>query len=153
MVEDPRKTGLKNGLRQLKIDELERVLTYEKDMVLDEFNYQDGKFCPLAVAVGLDSMPNPSHQKVFEELTGLGYTVYNTKGIEGTFYTENRLEDLKQAAQEVLEEKLYQESLIDLIVWYRDEYHRKDFGHNDLIEQVKKNNLEGVERTLDSWLD
>lgn len=105
-MEDPRKTGLKNGLRQLSIDELKRVLAHPHEMVLDTFNYEDGKFCPLAVALELDkTMDSPTHDKVFNELTNRGYKVYNTRGIQGEFYTTNRLEDLKTAAREVLQEK------------------------------------------------
>lgn len=107
-MEDPRKTGLKNGLRQLTVEQLRRVIDYPGEMVLDEYNYQDGKFCPLAVAIGLDTMPMPSHDKVFQALTDLGYQVYNTRGIVGEFYTDHRKEDLLQVAQEVLQEKLEQ---------------------------------------------
>ena len=103
--EDPRKTGLKNGLRQLTIERLQRVIDYPGEMVLDTFNYQNGKFCPLAVALELDKMPEPSHDKVFQALTDRGYSVYNTRGIPGDFYTTNRLEDLLTAAKEVLQEK------------------------------------------------
>lgn len=103
--EDPRKTGLKNGLRQLTTERLQRVIDYPSEMVLDTYNYQDGKFCPLAVALELDKMPEPSHDKVFQTLTDLGYRVYNTRGIAGDFYTEHRKEDLLEAAQEVLQEK------------------------------------------------
>lgn len=55
-MEDPRKTGLKNGLRQLTANQLQKVIDYPKDMVLDTYNYQDGCFCPLAVGAGLDTM-------------------------------------------------------------------------------------------------
>ncbi len=109
MTEDPRKIGLKNGLRQLTAEQLQRVIDYPDEMVLDTFNYQDGKFCPLAVALELDkTMENPSHDAVFQHLTSLGYTVYNTRGIVGEFYTTHRKEDLLEAAQEVLQEKLTQ---------------------------------------------
>jgi hypothetical protein len=104
--EDPRKIGLKNGLRQLTIEQLERVINYKGEMVLDSFNYEDGKFCPLAVGVGLDQWDRKwSHETVFGMLHLLGYKVYNTRGIAGEFYTSNRLEDLMAAAREVLEEK------------------------------------------------
>jgi hypothetical protein len=106
MSEDPRKTGLKNGLRQLTVEQLQRVIDYPGEMVLDSYNYEDGKFCALAIGVGLDkTMINPTHEKVFETLTGMGYNVYNTRGIPGKFYTNNRLEDLLEAAKEVLQEK------------------------------------------------
>jgi hypothetical protein len=105
--DDPRKVGLKNGLRQLTIQQLERLINYPSEMVLDTYNYEDGKFCPLAVALKLDkTMGSPSHEKVFEVLTNMGYKVYNTRGIPGEFYTTNRKEDLLEAAHEVLQEKL-----------------------------------------------
>lgn len=105
--EDARKTGLKKGLRQLNITQLKRVIEFPGQMILDEVNYADGKFCPLAVALNLDKIiTEPSHEKVFEVLTTLGYNVYNTRGIEGNFYTTHRKEDLLEAAQEVLQEKL-----------------------------------------------
>jgi hypothetical protein len=109
MNEDPRKTGLKNGLRQLTVEQLQRVIDYPGEMVLDSCNYEDGKFCPLAVALELDkTMISPSHDKVFHTLTSMGYKVYNTRGIPGEFYTTNRLEDLLVAAKEVLQEKTEQ---------------------------------------------
>src|SRR6185369_9457143 len=108
--EDPRKIGLKNGLRQLTIEQLERVINYPGKMVLDSVNYEDGKFCPLAVGVGLDKWGRDwSHDSVFGTLTLLGYKVYNTRGIKGEFYTSNRLEDLMAAAREVLQEKKHAE--------------------------------------------
>lgn len=105
-IEDPRKAGLKDGLRQLTASQLQRVIDYPDEMVLDTYNYKDGKFCPLAVGVGLDLvMANPSHDAVLDMLTQMGYKVYNTRGIPGEFYTNNRKADLLEAAREVLEEK------------------------------------------------
>lgn len=107
IMEDARKTGLKNGLRQLTIEQLQRIIDYPEEMILDSVNYQEGKFCPLAIALELDkTISNPTHEKVFEKLTNMGYRVYNTRGIKGEFYTTNRLEDLLQAAKEVLQEKV-----------------------------------------------
>jgi hypothetical protein len=104
-MEDPRKTGLKNGLRQLTAEQIQKVIDYPGEMVLDSYNYCDGKFCALAIALDLDKMENPSHEKVFNTLTEMGYKVYNTRGIVGDYYTNNRLEDLLEAAKEVLGEK------------------------------------------------
>lgn len=105
-MEDARKIGLKNGLRQLTLDQLQRVIDYPDEMILDEFNYSDGKFCPLAVALELDkTITNPSHDKVYDKLIEMKYVVYNTRGIEGNFYTTNRMEDLILAAKEIIKEK------------------------------------------------
>lgn len=100
-----RRIGLKKGLRQLTIEQLKRVIYYPKEMVLDEFNYHEGKFCPLAVAVGLDCMEDPSDEKVVQALTEMNYEIFNTRGIEGDFYTTDRKKDLIEAASEVLIEK------------------------------------------------
>ena len=106
MTEDLRKIGLKNGLRQLTVDQLQRVIDYPNEMILDSYNYENGKFCPLAVALRLDeTMIKPSHEKVYQTLIDMGYKVYNTRGIAGEFYTQHRKEDLLLAAGEVLEEK------------------------------------------------
>lgn len=106
-MEDPRKTGLKNGLRQLTAEQLQRVIDYPGEMVLDSFNYANGCFCALAIGVGLDkTIENPSHEVVYNKLVEMGYSVYNTRGIQGEFYTTNRKEDLIEAAKEVLAEKL-----------------------------------------------
>lgn len=105
-MEDPRKIGLKNGLRQLTLKQLRRVKSYNKPMILDEFNYQDGKFCPLAVALELDkTVFDPTNNKVFDLLIAAGYKIYNTRGIKGNFYTTDRERDLRQALDEVILEK------------------------------------------------
>lgn len=106
MPEDPRKTGLKKGLRQLTRDQLQRVIDYPGEMVLDSFNYEDGCFCPLAIGLSLDEkIVNPTHNIVYDTLISMGYSVYNTRGIEGLFYTTERKKDLIEAAEEVLLEK------------------------------------------------
>lgn len=108
--EDPRKTGLKNGLRQLTVEQLQRVIDYPGEMVYDTYNYHEGKFCALAIGAGLDTKVNePTHDKVFGFLHLLGYKIFNTRGIAGEFYTTNRKEDLLEAAREVLQEKQHAE--------------------------------------------
>lgn len=105
-MEDLRKIGLKNGLRQLTSEQIQKVIDYPGEMVLDEFNYCNGMFCPLAVALDLHKkVDNPSHKKVFDLLTDMGYKIYNTRGIKGDFYTRNRKEDLITAAKEILSER------------------------------------------------
>jgi len=105
--EDPRKTGLKDGLRQLTNEQLQNLWFYSEEMILDTFNYEDGKFCPLAIALDLDNkIVEPTHNIVFDFLTKLGFKVYNTRGIKGEFYTTDRKRDLKIALDEVLKERL-----------------------------------------------
>lgn len=109
--EDPRKVALKNGLRQLTLKQLYRVMdkiyaTVGTGVCLDEYSYEDGKFCPLAIGVGLDeAFKDPSNEKVFAVLVLMGYSVFNTRNVKGEFYTKNRLQDLITATVEVIEEK------------------------------------------------
>lgn len=104
-TEDPRKTGLKNGLRQLTVEELRRVLDYPGEMLVDTYNYHDGKFCPLGIALELDrKLADPTNEKVIKLLEILGYKIFNTRGIQGEFYTTDRQRDLRIAAEEVLQE-------------------------------------------------
>lgn len=104
--EDPRKTGLKMGLRQLNVEQLQKVINYQGKLCLDNFNYENGKICPLGAALDLDKIDNLSHEKVYNTLIKMNYVVYNTKGIEGKFYRENRQQDLIIAAKEVWSEKI-----------------------------------------------
>lgn len=105
-ISDPRKEGLKEGLRQLNNDQLLTVINYKGEMVLDTYNYKDGCFCPLAIGLGIDKIiKEPTHEKVFTILSELGYKVYNTRGIPGEFYTTDRRRDLIIAANEVLRER------------------------------------------------
>lgn len=57
-------------------------------------------------------------------------------------------------AERLEEEK---RGLIDLIMWYRTDYHKSDFGHRELIEQVDAaqttEDLESVYQVVDGWLD
>ncbi len=57
---------------------------------------------------------------------------------------------------EPLEE--YKAALINIIIWYRDEYHRQANGiHDDLITAVNRattaEQLDDVECVLDDWFD
>lgn len=49
------------------------------------------------------------------------------------------------------------ESLIELIDWYRDEYHKNDFCHAEMIDKISKIKDEKefliYEQFIDGWLD
>lgn len=103
---DERYEGLIEGLKQLNIEQLLRIKYYTGEMVLDTWNYIDGKYCPLAIGLGLDKgFKNPSHEKVYSVLALMGYKINNTWGRAGQFYTTNRREDLMKALNEVIKEK------------------------------------------------
>lgn len=117
-MEDPRKSALKRGLRQLQVEDVRRLVDHVEagnPVLLDRdeagaANYSGGTFCPLAVAFGLPGLyaklgREPSDEDVRDMLWGAGLRIYNTRGVEGTFYREHRREDLLTAAREVLVEK------------------------------------------------
>ena len=106
-MEDPRKTGLKRGLEQLTLEQLQRLRAWEGPLVLDNVNYKEGQFCPLAVALDLPrTLASPSDEAVVQHLTGLGLSVYNTRGIVGKFYTSDRRRDLFEALDEVIKNRV-----------------------------------------------
>ncbi len=49
------------------------------------------------------------------------------------------------------------QGLIELIEWYRDEYHKNDFCHTEMIEKIRQiqnqKDLEIYEKVVDGWLD
>lgn len=49
------------------------------------------------------------------------------------------------------------QGLIDLIIWYRDEYHHGDWCHSELIERVKNattyDHLDPIYQIVDGWID
>lgn len=68
------------------------------DIVLfDEYNYHEGKFCPMGVALNQHKTINPTQKSVKSAIAAI-YTPSNMlKGVEGTFYhgtNEERKRDL-----------------------------------------------------------
>ena len=106
-TEDPRNTALKAGLRQLTYEQLLRVACFDGQMLTDRFNYADGRYCPLAIGIGMDQwMKEPTQDKVRAVLALAGFKVNNTAGVEGALFTTDRERDLRIALNEVMQEKL-----------------------------------------------
>jgi hypothetical protein len=104
---DLRKLAILDHLRQLSIDQLMRILEYREPILTDTYNYKDGRFCALAVALNLpEIVKNPSHEIIYSIIALSGYSICNLKEIPGTFYTTNRSADLIEATREVLREKV-----------------------------------------------
>lgn len=115
---DPRKAALKEGIQQLRKHEIERLIAHVEGgqpILLDRdeqghANVSGGVYCPLAVAVGIQAHPHTveldTDEGVAKFLTEwCGFKIYNTRGIAGEFYTNNRRDDLLVAAREVLSER------------------------------------------------
>jgi hypothetical protein len=95
----------------------ERFMTLSREQLLamrrniditlfDDYNYQDGKYCPMAIALDLhNTVQNPTHELIKEEI-GKHYVPSNMlKGVEGEFYhgsDEQRKADLLKLIDECL---------------------------------------------------
>lgn len=59
--------------------------------------------------------------------------------------------------QELMFTEEDKQAMIELIEWYRDEYHRKDFGHSEMIEKIKTTSdakeLKFIESIVDGWIE
>lgn len=93
---DLRYEVIKERLSTLSKSEIQRILDNIDQVCFDEFNYdsENHKFCPLAMAMNLDSIPDPTDEKVKEAISMRFNPVNVVKGLKGVFYTDNRKEDL-----------------------------------------------------------
>lgn len=93
---DLRYETIKARLSSLSKIEIQRILDHIDDVCFDEFNYdaQNQKYCPLAIAMNLDTLPNPTDEKVRKAISERFNPVNVIKGLEGVFYTDDRKEDL-----------------------------------------------------------
>jgi hypothetical protein len=93
---DLRYEVIKERLSTLSKTEIQRILDRIDDICFDELNYdaQNHKFCPLAMAMNLDTLPNPTDLKVKEAISKRFNPVNVIKGLQGDFYKDNRKADL-----------------------------------------------------------
>jgi len=106
---DKRRITLKTSLSILSNEQLWQILNTPKDqMVYDGANYSDGKFCPLAVGLGLTSAVDDAD--CVRQIQSFGIkNPRNMHGVPGDFYRQDRHKDLITVVQELLSER--QESL------------------------------------------
>lgn len=101
---DKRYLHLKNNLSKLNKKQLETL--YKKcvsnDVCCDEYFYDGKKYCAMAIGLGIPEIVLTNNKEVGDKMISLGCTNITTSGIVGTFYTENRLEDLKRLIEELI---------------------------------------------------
>ena len=96
----------------LNTDELLTILDNLSIVCFDTFNYNEGKYCPLAVAKKFhETIENPSDDLMKKLLSCFFEPVNVLKGIDGDFYKENRQQDLIKVIAHVLREKINNISL------------------------------------------
>jgi hypothetical protein len=100
---------IKGRLRELSVEELQRIVDNIDKVCFDEFNYDatSNRYCPLAVAMCLDKILNPSDALIKEEIKKRFSPVNILKGIEGNFYRENRKEDLINLCKNLIKIKTF----------------------------------------------
>lgn len=111
MTCDPRYRALYDGLNQLTVIELRKILEYDGPMVWDGWNYDPERqaYCPLAVALGIPGMAsggmtNARCEALIGEIGGRrGPFRYNQmRGVPGDFYRESRAEDARGVVRELI---------------------------------------------------
>lgn len=96
---------IKERLSSLTKTEIQRIIDNIDDVCFDEFNYDqvNHKFCPLAMAMELNELPNPTDEIIKNQISKRFNPVNVIKGIEGKFYRDNRKEDLINLCKKLLE--------------------------------------------------
>lgn len=108
---DARYLLMRSRLSTLTADQLKDIIKDIDSVCFDTFNYNasDNTFCPLAIAHGLHkTVTSPTEIKVQNELARTYSPVNVLKGIEGTFYTTNRKDDLLTLCETLIHEKANQ---------------------------------------------
>jgi predicted Zn-dependent peptidase len=101
---DLRYETIKSRLSTLSKEEIQRILDNIDQVCFDEFNYDEAnnKYCPLAIAMKLDTLPNPTDSLIKEEIGKRFNPVNAIKGVAGDFYRDNRKENLINLCKKLL---------------------------------------------------
>lgn len=105
---DERFKIIRDRLSTLTREEIQRIVDKVDLLCLDTFNYDEGKYCPLAVAMNLhQTVDNPTDQKIRAAIATRFTPVNVISGVEGNFYRENRKDDILKICNEILKYELY----------------------------------------------
>lgn len=102
---DERYKVLKERLSLLTKEELERIRIDIDSVCFDTWNYdaENNKFCPLAVATNLHrTVTNPSNKLIIDILSKRFNPVNAIGGVEGNYYTTDRKQDLLTVINEII---------------------------------------------------
>ncbi len=80
-----------------------RIIDCADILCLDTYNYDDGKYCPLAIAMNLhETISEPTDDKIKNEISKRFMPVNIIAGVEGEFFRNNRKEDILKICNELL---------------------------------------------------
>lgn len=106
---DTRYRFIRERLESLTTYQLQEIVANKDKLLFDEFNFHEGKFCPIAIAVGCHKMNRPTDQRVKEEIGKFFNPVNIMRGVPGIFYhgtDEERRRDLFGLIQEIIMERV-----------------------------------------------
>ena len=109
-MEDKRYNLAKERFESLSNEELQRVIDNQDLLLFDTFNYNEGKFCPIAIAMNLHTLPEPTDALVKEEISRRFNPTNIFKGTAGDFYTINRKDDVIGLCKEILKTRYDEQS-------------------------------------------
>ncbi len=116
-ITDRRYELMKERFMTLSLDQLKRMRDKIDITLFDVYNYCEGKYCPMGIALGADELDRPTDKDV-KALIGKFYQPTNMlKGVEGNFYhgsDEQRRNDLLNLIDEITQIKMNEiKKLID----------------------------------------
>lgn len=106
---DTRYRFIRERLESLTTRQLQEIVSNQDKLLFDEFNFHNGKFCPMAIAVGCHKMNRPTDQRVREAIGKVFNPVNIMRGVPGTFYhgtDEERRRDLLGLIEEIIVERV-----------------------------------------------
>lgn len=109
-MNDLRYDTIKARLCSLSKDELQRVIDNVDTLCVDTYNYDERskKYCVLAIAMNLHELiDSPTDLLIKNEIAKRFTPVNVIKGVEGSFFRENRKDDILKISKEILENELY----------------------------------------------
>lgn len=105
---DSRYILMRERLSCLSKEELQSIVDNIDIILFDTYNFKNGKFCPMGVALGGHYLNNPTNETIKSLIESRFQPANMLKGIEGIFYHGNdqeRKKDLLSLCNELLVNK------------------------------------------------
>lgn len=102
---DERYDAIRARLESLSTGELQRIIDNQALLCTDTFNYNETTktYCPLALAMNFQHLPNPTNTMITRRLAQRFQPVNVVQGKAGAFYTHNRKQDLLLLCRHIIE--------------------------------------------------
>lgn len=104
-MNDLRYNLIRERFSQLTREQLLSIVDNLDKILFDEFNFHEGKFCPMGIALGCHKWTNPTQDSVKTEIGKFFQPSNMLKGVPGEFYhgtDAERRSDLLSVCRELL---------------------------------------------------